>query len=318
MYRRLDQSPQDLSIQADLNTAEEAFWSDYLAHCSVERPRFGGLRVNNLGSLGQLIRKPMGRFRRRKPAPGKISVIISTYASAAFIADALADVAAQRCSNPIEIVVVDACSPEHEGEIVRRFRSRFESIVYVRTPARIGVYPAWNLALCLASGAYVTTLSSNDRLSPDAYRLLGSALDSDPSVSLVYGDSYVTEHPHQSFDSFIPAREHSKFLTWPDYRFEDLLGSCGIGPHPMWRKTLHQEVGYFDCRYSAVSDQDFWLRVGARARIRHLRAYTGLFWLTASGVSQSPNASAELAEIRQRHQNAFTLPRVACPISAGS
>jgi GT2 family glycosyltransferase/predicted O-methyltransferase YrrM/tetratricopeptide (TPR) repeat protein len=227
-----------------------------------------------------------------------VSVIVSTYESEAFMQECLEDLVRQTIADQIEIIVVDAASPQNEGWIVKDFQERHHNIDYIRTPSRIGVYAAWNMALMRAKGTYVTPFSTNDRLRVDAYELLSKHLDDHPDISLVYGDTYLTDLPHQTFE------RHRRIgvWQWPDYSYDYLLKHCTIGPHPMWRRTLHDTVGYFDESYRALGDQDFWIRVGARHQMLHVPVVTGLYWHSPDGLSNRVEiAGPEEHRLRQTY-----------------
>ncbi len=234
----------------------------------------------------------------------RICAIVSTYASQDFIAECLDDLVGQTLAKDIEILVVDAASPQDERHIVQRFQKDHSNIRYMKTPFRIGIYAAWNLAARAARAPLLTPASTNDRLGPDAYAVLADALDRNCDVMLAYGDSYLTDQPHQRFGRHSPSARFGGVWQWPDYSFKDLLTTCRAGPHPMWRRVVHQHVGYFDPLYRALGDQALWLRIGRRWPLLHIGQFTGLVWLTPSSLSgDTASSQKELAELRLRHQN---------------
>jgi FkbM family methyltransferase len=238
-------------------------------------------------------------FSSYQPQQYRATVIVSTYSAEAFIAECLTDLMNQSVSDQIEVVIIDACSPENERGVIKEFQSQMTSIKYVRCPERIGVYAAWNLAVSLATGEFVLPFSTNDRLGPKACEILMTALDENPDVALVYGDTYLTDLPHQAFDSFHPSP--LGMFSWPEYSFEHLLRNCGVGPHPMWRRSIHRTIGYFDERFTGLGDQAFFLMAGERFVLRHLPVTTGLYWVSPNGLSTRPGVAAvELRQIRRR------------------
>lgn len=243
-----------------------------------------------------------------------ISVLVSSYCAEAFMGECLEDLERQTMIRDMEIIVVDAASPENERAVVFGFQERHPNITYLRTPGRIGVYAAWNLALRVARGRYVTPFSTNDRLRPEAYELLARALDEHSDVALVYGDTYLTDRPHQTFS------QHHRIgmWRWPDYSYDRLLRQCGVGPHPMWRRSVHEEVGYFDESYTALGDQEFWIRLGAHHRLLHIPAVTGLYWRSPEGLSNRPEiAGPEERRLRATYlkDSASSVPVLAPPPS---
>jgi hypothetical protein len=230
-----------------------------------------------------------------------LSVMVSTYASEEFMRECLGDLAAQTAAGRFEVLVVDADSPEDEESVVAEFQARHDYIRYCRVPERISVYGAWNLAIRLARGGCLTPFSTNDRLDPDAYRLMLAEMDADPDLALVFGDSWLTARPHQPMgEPEFPSR-YGPCWRWPDYTLEWNLTYATVGPHPVWRTGLHRQVGYFDERYPRVGDQDFFLKVGRAHKVRHIPVFTGMAWLDPESVSGAAPAVAEFNRIRDVH-----------------
>jgi GT2 family glycosyltransferase len=251
------------------------------------------------GLLSQAQAAPVESDRSETSAP-LVSVVVSAYESEAFMRECLEDLVQQTIMDHMEIIVVDAASPQDEGRIVKEFQARYQNIHYIRTPARIGVYTAWNIAIRRAKGRYITPFSTNDRLRPDAYEILSESLNDHPDVSLVYGDTYLTDLPHQTFE-----RHHRIGVWhWPEYSYEYLLTHCTIGPHPMWRRQLHETVGYFDESYIALGDQDFWIRLGARHHMLHIPIVTGLYWRSTDRLSNRAEiVGPEQQRLRETYPN---------------
>jgi len=52
----------------------------------------------------------------------------------------------------------------------------------------------------------------------------------------------------------------------------------------MWRKSLHNELGYFDESLACSGDWDFWLRVSSRYKFKHITECLGLYYYNREGI----------------------------------
>ena len=203
-----------------------------------------------------------------------VSAIVSTYNSARFIRGCIEDLEQQTIADQIEIIVIDSNSPENEGTIVRELQASHDNIRYLRTDERETVYAAWNRAIAMARGRYITNANSDDRHRVDALEIMAAVLDNDPSVDLVYADVLITETPNETFAQNSAVGRHHWF---PWDRNTLLEVGCFIGPQPMWRSSLHTIYGMFDPRFVSSGDYEFWLRISQTSDFHYIEEPLGLY-----------------------------------------
>jgi len=92
----------------------------------------------------------------------------------------------------------------------------------------------------MARGRYVTNANTDDRLKPDALEVLARALDASPDVALVYADYYITATENETFE----AHARVGVCVRPEFDKALMLSGCQMGPQPMWRRSIHDEIGY--------------------------------------------------------------------------
>ena len=63
-----------------------------------------------------------------------------------------------------EIIVIDSASSQNEKAIVQDFQKEHDNISYFRTSQRESLYKAWNRAIKIAAGEYITNANTDDRL----------------------------------------------------------------------------------------------------------------------------------------------------------
>ncbi|HEX6160190.1 MAG TPA: glycosyltransferase [Thermoanaerobaculia bacterium] len=231
-----------------------------------------------------------------------ISAIVSTYNSERFLRGCLEDLEAQTIAGRLEIIVIDSNSPQSEGEIVREFQQRHDNIRYVRTAERESLYAAWNRAIGLARGTYLTSANTDDRHRPDALERLTNALEANPGAALAYADAAVTLRENDTFHE-----DAAVFLRWPDFDRRRLFEVAFIGPQPVWRRDLHERHGLFDASFTAAADYEWWLRLAAAGEtFVHVPEVLGLYLASPTSIEhRNPQLNWQESELaRERYWRA--------------
>lgn len=211
-----------------------------------------------------------------------VSAIVSTYNSEKFIRGCLEDLENQTIADKLEIIVINSGSQENEETIVKEFQQRYDNIKYIKTEQREGIYAAWNRAIKVARGTFLTNANTDDHHREDALEIMAETLLANPDVALAYGDQICTDTPNGTF-----ANHHAiEMARRAEYCHERLLFGCCVGSQPMWRKSLHTELGYFDDTLTCASDWDFWLRISisSRYKFKHIPEFLGLYYYNENGI----------------------------------
>lgn len=211
----------------------------------------------------------------RKFSSYKVTAIVSTYASEDVFAGCLTDLFNQSLyqSGDLEIIIVDAASPQGEWNLIEQLAAKKNNVLALRTQKRESLYAAWNRAIRLSRGRYITNANADDRHRKDALEILAKALDDHPEAALAYGDVLITKNPNETFEK----NTEQDAFRWGQYSREKLEDHCCVGPQPMWRSSLHKELGTFDERYVSAGDYDFWLRISLKYPMIHLDEILGLY-----------------------------------------
>jgi glycosyltransferase involved in cell wall biosynthesis len=226
----------------------------------------------------------------------RVSALVSAFKSERFLPGCLDDLERQTLADQLEIIVVNSNSPQAEHEIVSEYVECFDNIRYVRTPETESLYAAWNRAIMMASGDYLTTANTDDRHRRDAFEVMARTLDAHPEVALVYSGYETTYVENETFEDHVPAE---RFM--PEEYVPALLlrGYCFPGPQPMWRRSVHAEVGLFDDRYHSAGDLDMWIRIAQRWPFMRVPEYLGLYLKSPESVEHrdAELSRRELAEV---------------------
>ena len=219
-------------------------------------------------------------FTEFKTKP-RLSIITSIWNGDLFIEGFLEDVTKQTIFAQSELILVNANSPGHEEEVINKYLAKYPNIIYVKLPQDPGLYGVWNRAIKMASADYVTNANIDDRSQLDAYEKHVAALDSDPTVDLVYSGYLITEHPNETYDN-----NHYRWVVEPIEFSRQNMRWCLPGPRPVWRKSMHEKYGYFDETFSMAADWGMWLRAaGLGAKFKMLPGNPTLFYLNPKGLS---------------------------------
>ena len=241
-----------------------------------------------------------------EPIEFLVSAIVSTYKSERFIAGCLEDLTAQTLftQGRMEIVVVDSCSPENEGAIIRQFQKEHHNIVYLRTDERETLYAAWNRGISVARGRFITNANTDDRHRGNALELMALALEASPDVALVYGDCYLSTIPNERFDE----NSCNRIYLYPDFFAPAALLHYQFGPQPMWRKSVHDTIGFFDGTMRAAGDYDFNLRFAQKFTAMHLPVALGSYLAHEGAISFADGTmQRENQQIAAHYQNDATI-----------
>lgn len=214
--------------------------------------------------------------RRGKTTP-KVSVIVSLYDAADKLPRFLNDILQQTIvrSGEAEVVLVDSGSPTNEAAVFEaNWPKSGPSAIYARSANRETIAAAWNRGVHLARGAYLTFLGVDEGLRPDGLERLASALDADPACDWVMADSVVTEvDRHGVFDHDVMIYDRTGLQPHSPYLESMYLSYVG----GLYRRSVHDRVGWYDESFRAASDTEFKNRALPHLKIAHLPLPLGVF-----------------------------------------
>ena len=240
-----------------------------------------------------------------------VSAIVSTYNAERFIRGCIEDLEAQTIADKLEIVVVNSGSGQNEEGIIKELQNKYPNIHYLKTEQRETVYAAWNRGIRAASGKYITNANTDDRHRKDAFQVMVKTLESFPAVALIYADLIITETENESFDTCSPVGNFS----WLNWNRKDLLErGCFMGPQPMWRKSVHDEYGFFDDSFVTSGDYEFWLRISQTNTFLHIPVQLGLYLRSPHSIEHSNreiqrNENEKIRNLYQKAQAAGKIIR---------
>ena len=170
-------------------------------------------------------------------------------------------------------------------------------------------HEAFNRAIKLARGKYLTTANTDDRHRPDALERMVEALEAFPEYGIAYADTLMTHGENETFESTTAFKRHD----WPDFTWNAGLSCCLFGAQPLWRRDVHEEVGLFDTSLVIAGDHDMFLRIAKARGAVHLRENLGLFLERPDSNSGRDNREATLADVHrvlEKHRRGSSIEEV--------
>ena len=190
-------------------------------------------------------------------ATPRISVIIPSHNSGAFLRETLTSVLAQD-PPPSEILVQDGGSADDTFDILRFFGKQ---VAWVSVPDA-GQADALNKALDRATGDVVLWLNADDVLLPGAVESARAAFGLDPDLMFAYGD----------FDVIDGTGRRIRRYRSSNYAWDRVYArGCYIFSGSLFiRREALVRIGGYDAGLSACMDLDLLLRLGTIGRSQHL------------------------------------------------
>ncbi len=188
-----------------------------------------------------------------------VSVIIPTYNRADFLKEAIESVL-QQTYQGFELLVIDDGSTDHTRELVSRYGKQ---AVYIFQEHQ-GVSSARNRGIRLSDAEYVAFLDSDDLWLPAKLERQVAILDQHSDVPLCHTEEIWIRRG-------VRVNQKKKHQKYGGHIFPYCLPLCVISPSSaMVRRSLFEEIGYFDETLPACEDYDLWLRITTRYPIHFI------------------------------------------------
>ena len=184
----------------------------------------------------------------------KISVLTSLYNCENFLQGYFHALAKIRGKEKIEVLLLHNAPQERELAIITENLPLFDFVRHIIIPEREGLYSTWNKGIQLSEGEYITVWNVDDVRFPDSILQQAEALDKNPQAAISYGDIWVSN------EYGVCGSRKTNSPVYNTLSYKRFLSEYHISCFQMWRKSIHETVGYYDEQFKCIADFDFQIR----------------------------------------------------------
>lgn len=119
----------------------------------------------------------------------KVSVIMATYNSEKFLAEAIESILNQTFKD-FEFIILDDCSSDNSAKILEKYKNQDNRIILVNNPQNIGLTKSLNIGLKMARGQYIARMDADDVSLFNRLELQYEFLENNSEIFLIGSSSY--------------------------------------------------------------------------------------------------------------------------------
>ena len=210
-----------------------------------------------------------------------VSTVITTYnRDTKYVREAIESAVFQTYP-PIEVIVVDdnGIGSRFENPL-RNLCSKYDNVIYLPNEKNSGPQISRNNGISASKGEFVALLDDDDIWEKTKLEKQ-MALFTDERIGMVYCDGYSFEDGDMTKLSVFRALSvYERPITYEMELFNDWIGSTS---QAVIRRSVFDDVGYFDVDMPARQDYEMWLRisrkyliVGCSEKLLFYRSHSGV------------------------------------------
>ena len=217
-----------------------------------------------------------------------VSVIIPVYNREKYIAQAIDSILNQNYSGILEIIVSDDGSTDQTIDIVNSFDDSRIKLLRKTNCTKQGAAAARNRGLSIATQPYVCFLDSDDYQLPGFLNTMIEGLQQNVNCDFAFCRS-LERIEHSTGTIIVPWTK--KFITSMDIKYIGLTSGKVINTNVfIFKKSIFDEIGIFNERYSNSEDIDLWIRIGEKYKCTFID-FVGAVRRKHEGVQLTKNES---------------------------
>ena len=239
----------------------------------------------------------------------KISILTSLYNCENFLQDYFEALAKIEGKEQIEVLLLHNAPQEKELAVIAEHLPSFDFVRHIIIPSRETLYRTWNRGILLSEGEYITVWNVDDVRFPGSILQQAEALDKNPQAAITYGDIWVSDQ------YAVKSGIKTNSPVYNSHTHKRFLHEYHISCFQMWRKSIHQTMGYYDEQFKCSADLDFQIRAAIHFPFVKTDDALGIYLedqphkLSANGLQCLENNIIHLRYGAYQHLNIFLLRR---------
>lgn len=161
-----------------------------------------------------------------------------------------------------ELIISDDSPAQEAGELLRQFDD--ERIRFFKNPGEKGIFPNLNHAIRQSKGEFIQIICQDDRMYDRLLEEQLRVLEKFPTAGFVYAQSDIIDETGRIIDPCkYPGTPERRDILIPQQKAFNCFFRYGCLPGNlstvMLRRSLIDEIGYFDEKYSFGGDFKYWV-----------------------------------------------------------
>jgi glycosyltransferase involved in cell wall biosynthesis len=203
-----------------------------------------------------------------------VSIITPSLNHGKFISGAIQSVLSQDYPT-IEYWIMDGGSSDGTIDVLNQYSNRIKWMI----DHDDGLYDAVNKGWARTRGKYLGYLNADDMFCKGAIRQFVECLDKHPEVALVYGDYLRVDQNGRILELVLSGKSDIETLV----KYGNTIFSGAM----LIRRSVLEELGWFDVSYKYSSDYDLCIRIAQQFPIAHIPHPLAMFRIHNASKSQN-------------------------------
>ncbi len=232
-----------------------------------------------------------------------IDVVVPCYNYAHYL-EVCVDSVLSQAGVQVRVLIVDDCSPDNTPEVGQALAARDPRVTYIRNPQNKGLVGSANVGLMdWASADYCLLLSADDVLTTGALKRAAKAMQTFPSVGMVYGLAIVFGDNSEIRPVDVPEQFDVALIKGSAFLERCCKNWCGVAsPTALVRTSVQHEVGGLNEDYPSVCDMEIWMRLATVSDVAAIDAPQAYYRRHASNMGTA-YSSRPLSDLKEQYSS---------------